>query len=392
MPMDAKGPKRPLTNRSGKVPVKWVESRQRWQLSIHKDGKRTRTFHKTEEAAEKAWSTHCARLKRFGTDALHFSAEELREFAEARRIIPGVDLREAAQFFRHHHPDGAAETTIAEAVAAYLEHQSKKALSKRHMDALRLHCETFAQDLPTRSIRAIGGNDLLLWLQGLRCEPRTARNYAGSLASFFNWCERRGLVSRSPAKSIHETDMPRAIPKAKTVLTVDQCAKLMDFMAAHYPKYVPWHALQLFAGIRRAEVGRMTWDCLDLEAKTVTLFGFEDGKRIVKTGDDWVLHDLPASLWEWLREFPGKGKIRVPGNDTIERIRGEELPSIGIPTWPKNAMRHTFCTMLMSLHGDAAKVANWSRHTNAAQLYKSYVAKLVSREEAGRFCGILPQR
>lgn len=53
-------------------------------------------------------------------------------------------------------------------------------------------------------------------------------------------------------------------------------------------------------------------------------------------------------------------------------------------------MRHTFCTMLMSLHGDAAKVANWSRHTNASQLYKSYVARLVSREEAGRFIRIVP--
>jgi hypothetical protein len=44
----------------------------------------------------------------------------------------------------------------------------------------------------------------------------------------------------------------------------------------------------------------------------------------------------------------------------------------------------------MSLHGDAAKVANWSRHTNPAQLYRSYVARLVSREEAERFTAILP--
>lgn len=53
-------------------------------------------------------------------------------------------------------------------------------------------------------------------------------------------------------------------------------------------------------------------------------------------------------------------------------------------------MRHTFCTMLMSYHGDAAKVANWSRHTNARQLYKSYVAKLVSKAEAERFLAIAP--
>lgn len=48
--------------------------------------------------------------------------------------------------------------------------------------------------------------------------------------------------------------------------------------------------------------------------------------------------------------------------------------------------------MLMSLHGDASKVANWSRHRNTAQLYRSYVAKLVSREEAERFTGIRPAR
>jgi integrase len=53
-------------------------------------------------------------------------------------------------------------------------------------------------------------------------------------------------------------------------------------------------------------------------------------------------------------------------------------------------MRHTFCTMLMSLYGDAAKVATWSRHANASQLYRSYVAKLVSRDEAKRFTAILP--
>lgn len=172
--------------RSGTVPILHLPDRDRWQLTIHADGKRKRTYHETEAEAEKAWKDHCAHLKRFGTNAAQFSPEDLREFAEARRILPGVDL------------------------------------------------------------------------------------------------------------------------------------------------------------------------------------------------------------WDWLGAFRGEGKIRVPGNETMERIRRDELPKVGIPVWPQNALRHTFCTMLMSLHGDAAKVANWSRHTNASQLYRSYVARLVSREEAGRFCGIVP--
>lgn len=390
--------------RAGTVPILHLPDRDRWQLTIYADGKRKRTYHETEAEAEKAWKDHCAHLKRFGTNAAQFSPEDLREFAEARRILPGVDLRDAASFYRHHHPEGSTAATVPEAVAAYLEHQGKKSLSRRHSDALKLHCETFALSHALRPVRSITGNEVLEWLQALRVEPRTARNYSGSLAAFFNWCERRGMVALSPAKSIHETDLPKPIPKAKGVLTVDQCAALMDFLAAHYPKYVPWHVLQLFAGIRRAEAGRMTWDMIDLEGKTIRLPGWIEGERIVKTGDDWVLHDLPANLWGWLAAFRGEGRIRVPGNETMERIRRDELPELrspnlggsspnlgAIPAWPKNAMRHTFCTMLMSLHGDAAKVANWSRHTNASQLYKSYVARLVSREEAGRFCGIVPQ-
>jgi integrase len=165
---------------------------------------------------------------------------------------------------------------------------------------------------------------------------------------------------------------------------------MMLYLEMERPKYIPWHALQLFAGIRRAEVGRLRWEWIDLDAKTITLPGWSEGKRVVKTGDDWALHDLPASLWQWLQAYPGTGKIRVPGNVTVEAMRQKDFPKLGIPEWPQNAMRHTFCTMLMSLHGDAAKVANWSRHTNAAQLYRSYVAKLVSRDEAGRFCRIAP--
>jgi hypothetical protein len=79
------------------------------------------------------------------------------------------------------------------------------------------------------------------------------------------------------------------------------------------------------------------------------------------------------------------------GNVTVADAVADfsRLP-VPIPQWPKNAMRHTFCTMLMSLHGDAAKVANWSRHTSPRELYQSYVARLVSKAEARRFLWILP--
>lgn len=295
---------------------------------------------------------------------------------------------------QHGRPEGGEVVTVAEAVAEFVAIKSGHDLSKRHFHGMRGHLARFAEGQEEKPLRSLSGPEILAWLRELHSEPRTVRNYLNSLQNLFNWAVRRGYLVASPTASIHETDLPRAKAKPKGVLTVDQCAAMMAHLAEVDPKYVAWHALQLFAGIRRAEVGRIRWGWIDFEARTITLPGWTaEGERVVKTGDDWVLHDLPSNLWPWLALGKGDGRIAVPGRKTAKRIREEAFPKLKppIPSWPQNAMRHTFCTMLMSLHGDAAKVATWSRHTNAAMLFKSYVAKLVSREEAGRFCSIVPR-
>jgi integrase len=383
-------PKPPKT-RSGTVPVAYRAERDKWELTVYSNGKRIRSLHETQADAEKAWADHVRHVKRHGTDSALLSPEDSRELAEARRIIPGVDLRDAARFYLQHHPAGSAAVTVADAYDEFIAAQEVRGLSKRHLSGLRHHVGLFTESAHTSQIRSITGNAVLDWLASLPLDARTVANYHGSLCNFFNWCERRGLVSKAPTLSIHEGDLPRLKPKPKGVLSVAQCAAMMAWIDSHAPKYSPWHALQLFAGIRRAEVGRMQWSWIDLDARVITLPGWtEGGERVVKTGDDWALHDLPENLWAWLAKHQGEGRVAVPGNDTVEMWRGEEFPKIGIATWPQNAMRHTFCTMLMSFYGDASKVANWSRHANASQLYRSYVAKLVSREEAKRFTAILP--
>ena len=103
--------------RSGTVPILHLPDRDRWQLTIYADGKRKRTYHETEAEAERAWKDHCAHLKRFGTNAAQFSPEDLREFAEARRILPGVDLRDAASFYRHTNASQLYRSYVAKLVS-----------------------------------------------------------------------------------------------------------------------------------------------------------------------------------------------------------------------------------------------------------------------------------
>lgn len=374
-------------NRMGRIPITYRADRGRWELTIYRDGKRVRSLHSTEEAATKAWRAHCRKIERHGTHGDSISRDEGREFLEAKRIVAGEDLRDVARFWRQHHPEGSSSATISEAWEKFREEKESRGVSKRHLDTLKYHVGRFSRDFGPISVRAISSDDVRKWLVALPHDARTIANFRGSISIFLNWCVRRKFAHESPLTDVHETDMPVVKPRAKGILSVDQCAAMMAHIDAEEPNHAAWHALQLFAGIRRAEAGRMTWDMIDVERETITLPGW-----IVKTGDDWVLHDLPENLWDWLRKHRGEWEIKEPDSETLKRLRQTGFTALTppIPSWPQNAMRHTFCTMMISLHSDAAKVANWSRHTNAAQLYKSYVAKLVSREEAERFTKIRP--
>lgn len=384
--MKKQGPK----TRAGTVPIKFRPDRQKWEVTIHHNGKRSRKLYPSETAANKAWSRHCLAVKAHGDNAV--SAEEIREFLEARRIVSQKDLRDVARFYLEHHPKGAESILVSEAWERFKAEKETQGLSDRHLETLRYHVQRFVGDYGGLTVRAVSAAHIREHLLSLGLDARTVKNFRGSLANFFNWCKRRELCEVSPTDGIEDADLPAVRPKSKGVLSVDQSAAMMAHIEANHPELVAWHALQLFAGIRRAEVGRMTWDMIDLERETLTLPGWNaDGDRIVKTGDDWVLHDLPANLWEWLRAYRGKDGMTIPTAEEIKELRTVTLPKLfKLPKWPSNCLRHTFATMMMSLHGDAAKVATWSRHTNVAQLYRSYVAKLVSRDEAGRFVGIVP--
>lgn len=397
----------PPTNQKGNVPVAWGETRKRFMLTVYTtdgDGKtkRKRTFYREKEDAEREWKAHVRRVERHGKQSAAYDAIAHREYEEAKRIVPEVDLREVARFYRSHHPEDAINTAVAEAIALFQAQKESQNLSDSHSRRLKTHLDRFALTFGDRLVREVTGNETLEWVRdlGKELDPRTVWNHYDSLCNFFNWSARRGYTKNASTDDIHESDLPVIPKKPKGVLTVEQVRAMLAWLDANRPRFVAWHALQLFAGIRNAEVARMQWEWIDLKRQVITLPGWtldRDGgevTRVVKTGDDWVLHDLPENLWLWLEKHgEEKGPIRAPSGDAVKRMRGRrfrELPEHPIPSWPQNAMRHTFCTMMISLHDDAAKVANWSRHTNPKQLYKSYVGKLVSKEEAKEFFAIAP--
>ncbi|WOO43113.1 hypothetical protein [Rubellicoccus peritrichatus] len=392
-------------NRHGKVPI--TPHGEGYMLSYFADGKRKRPTFKTKKAAEDEWIRLNKAQKQHGVEGLKFDKALYDEAREAKRIAPDVDLRDMAYFWREAHTGYVTAPRLGDAVETFLTDKNQIKRSKSHVKTLKTHLRSFKVDREERELSSFSDVEILNWTRDLELHPRTQANYLDSFSNFFNWCVRRKWLKIAPTVSIDESDLPTIPSSPKGTLSIAQCAAMMHWLEEHRPYFVPWHALQLFAGIRRAEADRFLWEWIDFKRKVITIPGWvfdEEGNATqgTKTQDDWALHGLPDNVWPWLKKYKdaanNDGKVRKPSSKAIERLHGtKDKPGHfaklepSIDPWPSNAMRHTFCTILMSIHESADKVATWSRHKSAKQLWNSYVAMLIAPKEAKKFTKILPK-
>ena len=80
------------------------------------------------------------------------------------------------------------------------------------------------------------------------------------------WAERMSLVARNVARSI---EAPKASPSPARALTADQVASLLA--ASEGTRLHPFVVLAVTTGMRRGEIGALSWDTVDLERRTLTV-------------------------------------------------------------------------------------------------------------------------
>lgn len=182
--------------------------------------------------------------------------------------------------------------------------------------------------------------------------------------------------------------LPRELKKQKTVFSLADVRDILDVVQEEpaFRRFIPFFALQLFCGIRRAEAERMRWEWIDFERKEIRM-----PAEITKTGDEHIMRQpfLPETVFRWLSPFRPTvftdAKILSPSTTMWAAITRR------IGKWERNGMRHTFATMHVSLHGDPAKTAVLLRHRNQQRLWQNYLARLVPEDEARAYFALSPQ-
>ena len=84
-----------------------------------------------------------------------------------------------------------------------------------------------------------------------------------------------------------------------------------------------------------------------------------------------------------LQEGPVVGQVKLK-----ERLAELRIVA-GIKEWPHNALRHSFGSYHLALHGDATKTANQMGHKSTDVVHNHYKA-LVMKSEAEKFWALRP--
>jgi integrase len=126
----------------------------------------------------------------------------------------------------------------------------------------RLRTERIRYRRKAKSEDAAGEN----FQMGRPLGPNTVLRVHRFLHRLLGWAERMNLVVRNVARSV---DAPKASPSPARALTAEQVAALLS--AADGARFYPFFALAIATGMRRGEIGALTWEDVDLDNGTVVV-------------------------------------------------------------------------------------------------------------------------
>lgn len=343
--------------------------------------RRVRRYFRTREEAEadvrrviaeaRDFDPHLAGLVR------RLASLERRELALLleERERHGLSLAEYRRALADRRP-AASAVTLGGLLERFLA-AKQPTVGKRHYNNLSKELGRFIANRRELPAAAVTAADLRAYLHGNGWAPDTIRSLLVDLSSFFAFAVAEKLLLENPAAAV---DAPRRRDKEPHPLSVPDAARLLAACQRTDPALLPWIALQLFAGIRRAEVMRLT--AADLGGEFIRVSGARS-----KTGLARPIPNEPQ-LRAWIEAGLQSGGTLPPRGLTRRWAAVREAAGFSVPDWNRNALRHSFCTYHVATHQEPAKTAYQAGHSEPV-LRRHYLG-IVGQAEGAAFFGLLP--
>jgi integrase len=373
-----------LSNRYGKVKIYHSPNRGRWEKYVVTWSVGRVRHRKTFSDPVKADNHADVVLTQIGNGqplAGHMTASDALYYESCRKRLAGVPLMVAVDYYLSMHGGGDASDspTVGKVRDAFVKDITARGNSDRDLGSVRSHlkdfCDSFA--VPMVTIKA---TDIDRYLQSKVCSNRTRHNIRGSLCRLWKWAKQKGVLPRNLDSAADLSSTYKSERAASPGIFTP--AQLGEILAAAEDRWLPYLTIAAFAGIRQAELCRLTWADINLEERVIVL-----GANVTKTNKRRVAH-MPDNLVKWLQsvEAEKEGAICPATRPNVETKRISAAAKIA---WVDNGLRHSYISYQMALLRDAAKVAEQCGNSES-QVQASYKANALE-SEARKWFGIEPE-
>jgi integrase len=345
---------------------------------------RNRRFFKDGREAEMFLQSKRIEQENYGTAGTSFNERQRAEYLEcAESLKPfNATIRDAVNFYLPHLQATKRTCTAVELVDELLKIKEADGASERYLSDLRSRLTQFAACFNGKPVAEIAASEVDQWLRSLsgketgkRLAATTRNNFRRVLIVAFNFARERGYSAGNPAE---KSARAKVIENAIGILTVEQTARLLESAA---PELVPYVAIGAFAGLRRAELERLDWREVDLQAGLIEV----TAKKAKSARRRFVR--IQPNLAKWLQPHAQLLSNVTPPN--YRELLDAAREAAGIEQWPQNALRHSFASYHLAQFKDAAALALELGHTNSNLVFQHY-RQLVAPKQAARYWKIAP--
>ena len=371
----------------------------KWRVTFTEGGKRVQKYFKKKEGDVGATlfaETHRDKFAQEGKKHEGFSDDEKRAVIEFRELVAELpesmttpSLGDAVALYRKTLNVRHKSKTIKELVHGCLLSLKRRGAGRQHELKITRHLTRFEDEFKDWLACDMSAEVIADWLGNLKAlttggkktkrkvSARTVNHYRTALTQLFNHGYKIGAVEVNPMDHME-------VMKVKSgeigILTPAQVAALLSHAA---DELLPGLALGFFAGIRRAELGRLDWSEIDFEENHIEIKAEKAktaSRRIIK------MHD---NLREWILPLR-KLKGPVMPSEMIWRMRlADAMKAVEVAEWPHNAARHSFASYHLAEFKDAASLALEMGHGTTKMIFEHYRA-LVSPKAAKTYWSIKP--
>jgi integrase len=288
----------------------------------------------------------------------------------------GVSLADAAKYYSLHHTNIRESKLVKDAASELLQAKKQDGLSHRYNKDLRNRLERFVKSFGERKIAELTIDDIDSWLRDLGVGPLTRNTFWLRLSVLFEFARKRHWCAKNPLEEVEKAKWKGVDPG---ILTPEQFARLLETAG---PETLPYWAIGGFAGLRSAELERLEWQDIDLEACLV-----EVTRSKSKTASRRHVAIRPA-LVAWLTPYRGQtsGKVCPPNLRKHLKLDRERA---GIQNWPPNGLRHSFASYHLEHFKQPGTLTVEMGHTDEDLVSKFYRQR-VRPETAKKWWSIMP--